>query len=373
MTDTRVYDYTLPAEFVAQRPAEIRSQCRLFLSSSINEEAGDCKPIVARSCLFSDLPHFLGDGDLVVVNNTGVSPRRIFASDERREYEFFLETKLEFKAHFQRWQALCRPRRRLKVGDKFALCNDFTLEVLSKPLGSNLVEIELASKQDIAIEDLLEEVAVMPIPPYIRDGRADRSDVEDYQTVFARRGSSLAASTAALHFDSGLLSALSAKGVSLVELALDMGMSSIVSLERTREGGTGPSAESFEISAGVCRQIHCAKEQGRRVVAIGTSVVRALESVGRDGFSQCAFKDEGICKSTDLLIAPGFEFELVELLVTNFHQPGSSHLALVSAFAGASVIGDIYEEALRSGARFLSYGDAMLLERNVEANDCRDN
>jgi S-adenosylmethionine:tRNA ribosyltransferase-isomerase len=307
---------------------------------------------------FRDLPLFLRPNDVLVLNETRVIAARLFGRREPSggRVELLLlhpASSARYDAAAVRWIALARPARRLRVGER----------VRFEPSGSAVVLAELddgarevAFDLDEPFAEFLERAGRLPLPPYVHDDSAENR--ERYQTVFARVPGSVAAPTASLHFTSELLAQIEGLGVTLARIVLDVGLGTFRPMTVERIDEHVMHAETYEVPASAAAAIAQARERGGRVMAAGTTVVRALESAaGEDG---TVAPGEG---STSLFIAPGYRFRIVDALVTNFHLPQSSLLVLVSAFAGRGRVLLAYEEAVRERYRFFSFGDAMFVER----------
>jgi S-adenosylmethionine:tRNA ribosyltransferase-isomerase len=295
--------------------------------------------------IFRDLPDLLSPGDLVVVNRSRVIPARLLG---RRAVGGKVEVLL-LRPFGDRWEALARPARRLRVGERVEVGDGFDVVIEDRaPGGRRLVRL-LARDGDAAAA--LERLGHMPLPPYIR--RADRpGDRERYQTVYAREKGSVAAPTAGLHFTPALLQRLRARAIGVAEVVLHVGPGTFlpVRVEKVEDHRVEP--EPFTIP----EETAAAVAQARRVVAVGTTTVRTLESS-----AACFGEVRAGNGEADVVIVPGFEFRVVRALVTNFHLPRSSPLLLVSAFAGRGRLLAAYDHAIAAGYRFYSYGDAMLV------------
>jgi S-adenosylmethionine:tRNA ribosyltransferase-isomerase len=295
----------------------------------------------------SDLPHLLHRDDLLVLNETKVVPARLSL---RRETGGRVEALL-VRPELSGWRALVRPARRLHEGE--------TLEGSSGAFRARIVSLEggqaVLELQGLPVERILEAYGRMPLPLYIRR-EANESDRERYQTIFARVPGSIAAPTAGLHFDEALFEQLAIRGVELARLVLHVGTATFRPLPPGDLSGHRLGRESVSIPEGTCAALKRAIREGRRIVAAGTTVVRALESWARAG-EPSRFEGE-----TDLFIQHPFEFRVVRALLTNFHLPRSSLLCLVMAFAGCERVRSAYEEAIRERYRFYSYGDATFFE-----------
>ena len=332
-------DYCLPPEAVAQTPIEPRHASRLLDTRNFSDRR------------FLDLPDLLEEGDLLVVNRTRVRAARLVGHKSGSGGK--IEALLVRRLSSGRWEALVRPARRLRAG----VVVDFGHlrgELVSDPV-EGVVELVLSGRGEV--EDLIEEVGKVPLPPYIA---RSLPDPERYQTVFASRLGSAAAPTAGLHFTAEVLEGLAGKGVDHTEIDLEVGWATFrpIGVERLEDHPMG--AERFRVSEKAKKAVERCRERGGRVVAVGTTVVRTLET--------CAASD-GLVNSrrgeTNLYLRPGARFRVVDLLITNFHAPRSSLVALVWAFMGGKWR-EAYGTALARGYRFLSFGDAMLAERDPD-------
>lgn len=335
------FDYTLPEDRIAQRPISGRVGARLLAFD------GEIRDRHVHS-----LPEILQPGDLLVLNNSKVVKCRFFLELEGKECELFILKRIE-DGHYQ---ALARPMARFKPGLVIAIPGR-NGELRATVVGRTDDQRQLVLRfevNDSEVSKFMEESGMMPIPPYIRGGRSDSADRESYQTVYAQQEGSVAAPTAGLHLTPELLSQLRDRGVEIAELTLHVGLASILPLEE----GARPGVEYFSIRREVMSRIAEAKVRGGRVVVVGTTSLRALESVA---LNPALVGEEFV--PTELFIEPGFQFKMADVLMTNFHQPRSTHLKLVAAFVGEENIGKIYQHALGNGYRFLSYGDSSLLWR----------
>jgi S-adenosylmethionine:tRNA ribosyltransferase-isomerase len=313
---------------------------------------------------FSDLPNYLNSGDVLVLNETRVIAARIFGeripTGGRVELLLLHPAKsARFDPAATRWVALAKPARRLRKGQQIWLRGEnrpFGTATVTAELEDGMREIEFAL--DLPFEKFLSQAGRLPLPPYIHND-SDDAQVR-YQTVFARVPGSVAAPTASLHFTPQVLAAIEARGVEIVRLNLDVGLGTFrpISAEHVEEHRM--HSETFDIPAATVSAIERAKAEGRRVVAAGTTVVRALEGSIRTHGRLVAGED-----ATDIFIQPGFTFQIVDAMITNFHLPQSSLLVLVSAFAGRERILRAYREAIERRYRFFSFGDAMFIERSA--------
>ena len=344
------YDYVLPEELIAQVPVVNRDQSRLLLVERAKKSFSDNS--------FSALPGLLKPGDLLVANNTKVVPARIFGRKESGgQVEILVLEHLNSDGPEAdtRW-CLLKSSKRPKRGSRLVFENDISATV--EDLGDDgLAKIHF---HDIpSVDSLLQERGKMPLPPYIKREKGDHRapmDRERYQTVFALKAGAVAAPTAGLHFTEELVTELTQAGVSLLHVTLHVGHGTFrpVKTKDIRKHVLGE--ERFSVDPDAAEAINRAKRDGRRVIAVGTTVVRTLESVG--GARSEIIPGEG---KTDLFITPGFRFNVINGMITNFHLPRSSLLFLVSAFAGGDLIKKAYQRAVEEKYRFYSYGDAMLI------------
>jgi S-adenosylmethionine:tRNA ribosyltransferase-isomerase len=305
----------------------------------------------------AELSGFLREGDLLVVNDTRVFPARLRGQKETggRVEVLLLGRLSENGASHEVWRCMLGSSRGTAAGQRFDLGPGLTGAVVSPPVdGQATVELHAPEGVSVAVERLGE----VPLPPYIRRPEGPvREDRDRYQTVFARETGAAAAPTAGLHFTPELLGRLEAAGVRRVSLTLHVGLGTFQPVQVSEIASHRMHAEYFRIPEETAREVGRARQRGGRVVAVGTTVVRALEYAGATGELK---PSEGWC---DLFIIPGFVFRQTDLLLTNFHLPGSTLLMLVSAFVGRERILAAYREAIQLGYRFYSYGDAMLLTR----------
>jgi len=335
------FHYSLPAELIAQFPASPRTASRLM---HLDGASG-----AVRDLRFTDLPSLLRAGDLLVFNDTRVIPARVHG---RKDSGGRIEVLIERIRDAHRVLAQVRASKPPKPGQKLALEGDVTVEVR----GREGEFYELAFDGEAPVTEVLERIGHVPLPPYIT--RPDETtDRERYQTVYARHRGAVAAPTAGLHFDAAMLAALEARGVERAFVTLHVGAGTFqpVRVDDIREHRM--HAESLSVSPATCDRIKAAKQEGRRVVAVGTTVVRALETAAHDG-SIVPFEGE-----TDIFIYPGYGFRVVDALLTNFHLPESTLLMLVCAFGGTANVLNAYRHAVEEKYRFYSYGDAMFVTR----------
>jgi len=358
-------DYHLPADRIAQRPLERRDASRLLV---LDRSAG-----VFTDRVFVEFPELLHGNELIVLNNARVIPARLFghragihaqapSRATRLEHltgkiEVFLTRQLDADS----WEALVRPGRKMPVGEH-VLFGDGALECEVTGRGElGLRTLRFFSRDQRSIGEHLERLGHMPLPPYI-DREDETSDRERYQTVFAKRPGAIAAPTAGLHFSPEILKQIRARGVEICELTLDVGLGTFQPIHSETLEGHVMHAESYEIPAATADRIQAAHSGGRPIVAVGTTVVRALEdSARRAAEANSANVVLAGRAEARLFITPGYSFRVVEGLLTNFHLPRSTLLALVCAFAGREHTLAGYKHAVEAGYRFYSYGDCMLI------------
>jgi len=300
---------------------------------------------------FKNLPRYLRRGDVLVLNTARVIPAKTWGKKDGREVEFLFLREKEKGI----WEVLCRPARRIHPGSRVVFAPGFEGEVVGvEPRGKCLLRFSSAD-----VLGRLKEIGYAPLPPYIKRKKEEsglrKLDRKRYQTVFARHEGAIAAPTAGLHFTPAVLGEIKGKGAVVCPVNLEVGQATFQPVEADRLENHRMLSERYTIGPKTARTIGSAKEEGRPVFAVGTTVVRALES---------AWQDSRLLKgtrSTDLFIRPGFEFGVVDRLLTNFHLPRSTLLMLVSAFAGRELILRAYEDAVREKYRFYSYGDCMLI------------
>jgi S-adenosylmethionine:tRNA ribosyltransferase-isomerase len=341
---TSSFDYELPPSSIAQEPAP-RGESRLLVLDREGPE---------RHARVRDLPRLLRPGDLLVLNDTRVIPARLYG---RRAGEggAAMELLLVEKTGEREWDALVKPGRRARPGTVIELDAGLAAEVVAKdPDGRHRLRFSEP------VEPHLDRLGHIPLPPYIH--RPDTpEDRERYQTVYARSPGAVAAPTAGLHFSEDLLREIETAGIGITRVTLHVGIGTFrpVSAERIEEHRM--DSERYEVSGEAAAALRRVRSEGGRVVAVGTTVVRTLEGAALAGGGEVK-PGSG---ATDLFITPGFHFRMVDVLLTNFHLPRSTLLMLVSAFAGRERVLAAYEEAIREGYRFYSYGDAMLVERRA--------
>lgn len=359
------FDYELPAELIAQYPLAERDASRLLL---VGRESGSLE-----DCVFRDLPALLRGDELLVVNNARVIPARLFGrragvhaqpvgrhSRARREHlAAEIEVLVTRRVGREEWEALVRPGRKIRTGERIVFGGgELEAEVVGRG-EYGLRRLRFSSGGEIL--EVISRIGHVPLPPYIR--RADEpEDRERYQTVFARAPGAVAAPTAALHFTPAILEAIRARGAEVCELTLHVGLGTFQPIRSETVEAHRMHVEPYEITAEMAERIRSAKRAGRPVLAVGTTVVRALEDAaqkaGKRGAAELLASGEA---EAEIFIRPGHAFRVVDQLLTNFHLPRSSLLVMVSAFAGRERILRAYRHAVAQRYRFYSYGDAMLI------------
>ncbi len=338
------FDFELPSAHIAQRPVTPRDAARMLV---VGEELDDAR--------VSDLPRHLRSGDLVVFNDTKVIPTRLAGRRGAAKVEVTLHKSVDAAI----WRAFARPARRLKEGDRIDFAPGFWAEVKTKgEAGEVTLSFETAGTD---MEAALERFGAMPLPPYIkRPDLADPRDPGDYQTMFARVPGAVAAPTAGLHFTPGLLDALDARGVERVALTLHVGAGTFLPVKVADVADHKMHAERGEITPQAATAVNAARDRGNQVVAVGSTVLRLLETA-----ADAAGRLRPFAGETDIFITPGYRFRTADRLLTNFHLPRSTLFMLVSAFAGTRRMKHAYTHAKEAGYRFYSYGDACLLSRST--------
>lgn len=336
---TKTFEYHLPEELIAQTPVEPRDSSRLMVIDRKN------RTVMERR--FSDIVDFFSPGDVLVLNNTRVIAARLPA---RRPGGGKAEVFLLKDLGNAQWEALVKPGAKIPVGTVLSLQNGVTIQILATtPDGGRIV----AFSSPEAVRSALDEVGQVPLPPYIKQSLADPSR---YQTVYASVEGSVAAPTAALHFTPQLLDILRAKGVTIVFTTLHMGLGSFRPIKAESLEMHKMPVEIIQVNQEVADTINQAKKSGRKVIACGTDVVRTLESAATPNGLVMPFAG-----TTNLFITPGYRFKVIDRFITNLHLPRSSHLVLVSAFAGIELIREAYSFAVERKFRFYSFGDATFM------------
>ena len=334
---TSDFDYHLPEELIAQTPAEPRDGSRLLVYHGEGDRV--------EHAHFYDLPNFLEKGDLLVINNTRVIPARLFGHIDGKETAF--EILLLKRLDYTRWEALMRPARKARTGSVIKISDELSAVVESVgEYGERVVKFLF----DGVFEDILDRVGNMPLPPYIREKLGDK---ERYQTVYSKVDGSAAAPTAGLHFTPALMEKVREKGAEFCEVLLHIGLGTFRPVKTENALEHEMHTEYYEMSAEAAEKINAAKREGRRVIAVGTTSVRVLETVAdENGFVRPAKGD------TKIFIYPPYKFRCVDALITNFHLPESTLIMLVSALLGREKTLELYNMAVKERYRFFSFGDS---------------
>jgi S-adenosylmethionine:tRNA ribosyltransferase-isomerase len=340
------FDFDLPPELIAQRPAARRDDSRMMV---VDRTAGR---ISHR--MFRDLPDWLRGDEILVLNDAKVIPAKAWGKRGAATVEFLFLKEIEPGL----WDVLCKPARRIRPGDEIVFADDLkgTAELPAPGWDEGRRRIRFGMPD---VPGRLKRIGFAPLPPYIKRAKADRGererDLDRYQTVFASREGAIAAPTAGLHFTPEVLERIRAKGVESARVTLHVGLATFQPMRTDRIEDHRMLEESYDVPGEAADALNRAKAGGRPVLAVGTTVVRTLESAGRSGWLA---PGPG---ATSLFITPGFEFKIVDRLLTNFHLPRSTLLLLVSSLAGRDLILSAYREAVRERYRFFSYGDCMLI------------
>ncbi len=336
------FDFDLPEGLIATRPAKPRTSARLLVAQ------GD----TIRDLHVRDLVDLFQPGDRLVLNNTKVIPARLTGTRTRGEAQAKVEITLMEPAS-DGWRAMAKPLRKVNPGEVIVFSPALSATVAEKSDSDLRLVFNL---QGDDFDAALAQAGAMPLPPYIAAKRApDAQDATDYQTVFARHAGAVAAPTASLHFDEPLLRALVAKGVTITEVTLHVGAGTFLPVKVEDVATHKMHAEWGRVTETAAAEINATKAAGGRVIPVGTTALRLIESAGRSGRVQAW---EG---PTDIFIYPGFRFQVTDALMTNFHLPKSTLMMLVSALMGKDCIDRVYAHAIKQGYRFFSYGDASLL------------
>jgi S-adenosylmethionine:tRNA ribosyltransferase-isomerase len=354
---TDAFDFELPAERIALRPAVPRDQARLLV---VDPDGG------LHDRHVGDLPQWLREGDQLVVNNTRVIPAQLSGRRVGRGVDAGFDATLIRRLDGSRWQALVKGARKLEPGDlvrfggEARVCLLGSLDAVVESKGEAGDVVFAFAFHGPVLDQAVAELGTMPLPPYIAHRRAaDERDEVDYQTMFAAREGAVAAPTAGLHFTPALKDALAERNIELRQVTLHVGAGTFLPVKTDDVASHTMHAEWGEIDTDTAAALNRARAQGGRIVAVGTTSLRLLESAAREDGSIAPFAAE-----TSIFITPGYRFRAVDLLMTNFHLPRSTLFMLVCAFAGTDTMKRAYAHAINDGYRFYSYGDASLLHLN---------
>lgn len=336
------FDFDLPTRFIAQRPAVPRDSARLLVADDLTDK------------IMRDLPDFLNKGDILVFNDTRVIPARLKGKRDTAN----IEVTLHKRESDDTWKVFARPAKKLNPANVIVFADGFSAEVMNKGDGG---EVTLRfNRAGMELMSALESHGGMPLPPYIkREGLADEKDKSDYQTLFAEKNGAVAAPTAGLHFTPDLMHTIKAKNIPHVTITLHVGAGTFLPVKVDDTNDHVMHTEWGEISPETAQAINAARVAGGRVIAVGTTSLRLLESAaGASGVLE-PFRGE-----TDIFITPGYRFRVVDALLTNFHLPRSTLFMLVSAFVGLGRMKKVYTAAMDRNYRFYSYGDGCLLQKD---------
>lgn len=344
------FDYELPEELIAQKPADKRDASRLLV---VHRETGE-----TEHKHFYDILEYLNEGDCLVLNNSRVLPARLYGIKEGTgaKVEFLLIKRIDG----DRWETMVRPGKRLKPGDSVMFSEDPLLKADIIDYGNDGTRIVEFSYDGIFMERL-EEIGSMPLPPYI-ERQSENEDRDRYQTVYCKEEGSVAAPTAGLHFTEELLEKARAKGVELAYVTLHVGIGTFRPVKCENIEDHSMHFEEYHIDEKTAEIINRAKAEGRRVISVGTTSTRTVESAAYFDEEKDCWQVRSGENSTGIFIYPGYEFRIIDSLITNFHLPKSTLLMLISALYDREKILEVYQEAIREKYRFFSYGDAMFIE-----------
>jgi S-adenosylmethionine:tRNA ribosyltransferase-isomerase len=342
--DISAFDYQLPDELIAQEPLAERDASRMLIVDRASQ--------TWRESNFRELPEQLASGDVIVINNTRVFPARL--RGRRLPFGGSVELLLARELEPNKWEALARPARRLRVGDQIEFADGVLRARVADALENGIRVIEFETDQHF--DDVIDRIGEPPLPPYINRAGTWDSDRNRYQTVYATERGAIAAPTAGLHFTTGVLASLNARGVHVAEITLHVGYGTFEPVRVADVTKHQVAAERFSINEATAACLNEARANGKRIIAVGTTTARALESAA--SASREVSEQSGLASLT---IIPGYKFRMVDGLLTNFHLPKSSLLMLVSTFAGHELVMAAYRHAVENRYRFYSYGDCMLI------------
>ncbi|MFP4187516.1 MAG: tRNA preQ1(34) S-adenosylmethionine ribosyltransferase-isomerase QueA [Acholeplasmataceae bacterium] len=333
------YDFELPEELIAQHPIDRRDHARMLIVDKKEDSLHDAH--------FYDILSLLDSDDVLIINDSKVMPARLIGT--KVDTHAVIEVLLLKERDKNVWEATTRPARRVRVGTTLTFGDRLRMRcIATKEEGMRVFELQY----DGLLIERLEELGTMPLPPYIKEALREQ---DRYQTVYAREMGSAAAPTAGLHFTKELLARIRKKGVTILPITLHVGLGTFKPISASRVEQHTMHSETYTISKEVAKALNDAKRERKRIIAVGTTSVRTLESNFNDGFHPGTFE-------TDIFIYPGYRFRVIDGLITNFHLPKSTLIMLVSALAGKSLIERAYAHAIESRYRFFSFGDAMFIK-----------
>jgi S-adenosylmethionine:tRNA ribosyltransferase-isomerase len=337
------FNYPLPNKYIAQYPAPRRDQSKLMVVDRKTEKIEHLK--------FSNIIDYIRKNDLLLMNNTKVFPARLFATKDRTDarVEVFLLRELGNDL----WEVMVKPARKVRIGNKLMFTPRVHCDVIDNTVsGGRVVRFEYEGED---LYNVIDRIGISPLPPYIQR-ESEKKDKERYQTVYADKRGAVAAPTAGLHFTEGLLKRITKKGVQVEYVTLHIGLGTFRPVQVEDLNRHQMDSEYFEVSPATAMAINNTRKKRHKIIAVGTSSVRAMETVVVSGFQISPKRGW-----TDKFIYPPYDFKMVDALITNFHQPKSTLMMMVAAFAGHGLIMKAYREAKKHDYRFLSYGDAMLI------------
>lgn len=337
------FTYSLPDKYIAEYPSPRRDQAKLLV---LHRDTGEIE-----HKKFFEITDYMRKNDLLLINDTRVFPARLFATKDKTEakVEVFLLRELNDNL----WEVMVRPARKVRIGNKLELAPNVFCDVIDNTVsGGRVVRFEYEGDD---LYSVIDRIGISPLPPYIKR-EPEKKDKIRYQTVYADKRGAVAAPTAGLHFTKGLLDKIERKGVKREKITLHIGLGTFRPVQVEDLNRHQMDSEYFEVSLEAAMAINTARKKRRKVIAVGTSTVRAIETVAVSGFQVSPKRGW-----TDKFIYPPFKFQMIDAMITNFHQPQSTILMMVSAFAGLELILKAYKEAKKNDYRFLSYGDAMLI------------
>ncbi len=338
------FDYPLPKKYIAQYPGDKRDQSKLMV---VNRQE---KTIEHKK--FSNISDYLRKNDLLILNNTKVFPARLFATKDRTDAKVEVFLLRELAANL--WEVMVRPARKVRIGNKLVFTPKLVCDVIDNTVSGGRV-VRFESESQTELHSIIDRIGTSPLPPYItRD--AEPSDKKRYQTVYATERGAVAAPTAGLHFTQGLINKLEKKGVKIEYITLHIGLGTFRPVQVEDLNRHQMDSEYFEVSPKTAMAINEARKKHRKIVAVGTSTIRALETVVVSGFMVSPKRGW-----TDKFIYPPYEYKMVDSMITNFHMPKSTLMMMVTAFADIELLKKAYREAKKHNYRFLSYGDAMII------------
>ena len=343
----KYFDFFLPKELIAQHPPKLRSESRL-LEVTHNQE---------KDWVFNQLPDLLSPGDVLVLNNTKVLPTRLAVEYYDKNIEITLHKPIAHNI----WLAFIKNSKKLKINSKFILNNEEIFKINNITEGAG-VELEFIAKSD-TLSSIMHKYGIMPLPPYIKRTSGDnhQEDKSRYQTVFAKTEGAAAAPTAGLHFTQELLQQIREKGIIITYVTLHVGAGTFAPVKTEDITQHTMHSEYIQLSQDSASIIKAAQQEKRRIIAVGTTVMRTLESVHQMHNEITSFEGE-----TNIFITPGFTFKVIDALITNFHTPKSTLFMLVSAFSGLKRMNKAYNHAIINKYRFFSYGDACFLHKQMK-------